>query len=147
MKKAVVVGLLALAAGASAYAQVEYEKSGDGTRVLGAPGRASFRILVEESNLGSREVEIAEVTFPVEAYSGRNVPGHRHGSIEIFYVLAGLLEHIVNGESHMLAPGMIGIVRPEDTVVHRVASDEPVRALVIWAPGGEINRIFRRTGD
>ncbi|MCH7475211.1 MAG: hypothetical protein IIA27_11105 [Gemmatimonadetes bacterium] len=33
------------------------------------------------------------------------------------------------------------IVRPGDTVVHRVVSDVPVKALVIWAPGGEADRI------
>ena len=137
--------LVVAAAGASA--QVEYSKVGNGTRVLGAPGFAQFRILVEESNLGSRDVEIAEITFPVEAYSRDNARAHTHGSIEIFYVLEGLLEHEVDGEVHVLKPGMIGIVRAGDTVVHRVVSDEPVRALVIWAPGGEVNRLFRRRSD
>lgn len=33
------------------------------------------------------------------------------------------------------------MVRPGDTVVHRVVGDTPVRALVIWAPGGEVERI------
>ena len=36
---------------------------------------------------------------------------------------------------------MVGIVRPGDVVVHRVISDVPVKALVIWAPGGEADRI------
>ena len=36
---------------------------------------------------------------------------------------------------------MIGIVRTGDSVVHRVVSDEPVKALVTWAPGGEIDGI------
>jgi hypothetical protein len=47
----------------------------------------------------------------------------------------------VNGASHILEPGMVGIVRPGDTVAHGVSSEEPVRALVIWAPGGEADRI------
>jgi quercetin dioxygenase-like cupin family protein len=147
MKTIVMAGLLLLAVSASADERIEYEKAGDGTREMGIPGRAQFRILVEEANLGSGEVEIAEVTFPVEAYSARDIPGHRHGSIEIFYILEGLMEHIVNGESYMLSPGMVGIVRPEDTVVHRVAGDVPVRALVIWAPGGEVDRLFQRAAD
>lgn len=143
MKSGVMAGILILTAGAGAHAQIQYDKVSEGTRVVGgADGRAVFKILVEESNLGSGEVEIAEITFPVAAYSGRDTPGHRHSRIEIFYVLDGLLEHIVNGESHMLTPGMVGIVRPEDTVVHRVAGDEPVRALVIWAPGGELARML-----
>ncbi len=62
-----------------------------------------------------------------------------HGTVEIFYVLSGELDHIVNDESHILTPGMVGIVRTGDSVVHRVVGDEPVKALVIWAPGGEID--------
>jgi hypothetical protein len=38
---------------------------------------------------------------------------------------------------------MVGIVRPGDSVSHRVVSEEPVRALVIWAPGGEVERLAR----
>ncbi|MFQ5678953.1 MAG: cupin domain-containing protein [Gemmatimonadota bacterium] len=90
-------------------------------------------------NLGGEEVEIGEITFPVGAGAGRR--SHRHAHVEIFYVLSGRLDHIVNGTSHLLEPGMVGIVRPGDEVVHRVASETPVRALVIWAPGGEIERI------
>lgn len=55
-------------------------------------------------------------------------------------MLSGVLEHEVNGQSHRLEPGMVGIVRPEDTVAHRVLSDEPVTTLVIWAPAGELAR-------
>lgn len=66
---------------------------------------------------------------------------HVHGTHEIFYVLSGTMEHIVNGESAILEPGMIGIVRKGDTVSHKILSDEPVKALVIWAPGGEAERL------
>ena len=61
---------------------------------------------------------------------------------EIFYVLEGELEHVVNGESHTLMPGMLAYVKPPDRVNHIVAPDgSPARALVIWAPGGEAARI------
>lgn len=63
---------LAFAISSNASAQVEYAKAGNGTRELEAPGLDKFRILVEESNLGSRDVEMAEITFPVEAYSRDN---------------------------------------------------------------------------
>ena len=56
-------------------------------------------------------------------------------------MLEGTLEHIVNGESVLLEPGMIGIVRKGDTVSHKVPSDVPCKALVIWAPGGEVERL------
>lgn len=36
---------------------------------------------------------------------------------------------------------MVGVVKPTDTVLHRVLSDVPVKALVIWVPGGEADRI------
>jgi len=43
------------------------------------------------------------MTFP----PGTNSSEHPHGVTEIFYVLEGELEHIVNGDSHMLTPGML----------------------------------------
>ena len=55
----------------------------------------------------------------------------------------GELEHTVNGETVLLTPGMIGVVRSGDEVVHRVPSEEkPAKVLIIWAPAGEIERIF-----
>jgi hypothetical protein len=41
----------------------------------------------------------------------------------------------------MLEPGMVGIVKPEDNVSHKVPVAGDCRALVIWTPGGEIDRI------
>ena len=49
----------------------------------------------------------------------------------------------MNGESHLLSPGMLGFVRPPDEVNHVVPGDDPVKALVIWAPGGEAARVLR----
>ncbi len=96
-----------------------------------------IKVLVEAANLGSSDVEVGEITFA----PGSKSSGHRHGSIEIFYVVDGTLDHIVNGESHPLSPGMVGMVHPSDTVTHEVIGDEPVRAVVIWAPGGEVDRL------
>ncbi len=127
---------------AAALAQTEqanYERATRGTRWLEAGSGLKIKILVEKSNLGGGEVELGEITFPVGTGSSRR--GHTHSKVEIFYILAGELDHIVNGESHLLTPGMVGIVRPGDEVVHRVASDVPVKALVIWAPAGEADRI------
>lgn len=105
-----------------------------------SPGGTTLRLLLDESNLGGNEIEIGEITFPPGANSGN----HPHGSTEIFYVLSGELEHVVNGKSHLLKPGMIGFVRPPDQVNHVVPGSEPVKALVIWAPGGEAGRIVSR---
>jgi hypothetical protein len=50
----------------------------------------------------------------------------------------------VTGESVELQPGMVGVVRRGDEVVHRIVGDHPVKALVIWVPGGESDRIAPR---
>jgi mannose-6-phosphate isomerase-like protein (cupin superfamily) len=98
----------------------------------------SIKMLLDASNLGSAEVEVAEITFPV----GLNpAAGHRHGVTEIFYIVEGVLGHVVNGVEHRLDPGMAGVVKPSDEVMHRVLSDVPVKALVVWVPGGEGDRI------
>ena len=116
-----------------------YEKKSTGTRELVGVGGLTIKMLVEAVNLGGAEVEVGEITFP----AGTRGADHRHGSIEIFYVLSGTMDHVVDGVSHVLEPGMVGIVRPGDSVAHRVVSEEPVRALVIWAPGGESDRLAR----
>lgn len=51
------------------------------------------------------------------------------------------MNRVVKGESNILTPGTVGIVRPGDRVAHGVNSTEPVRALDIWAPGGGADRI------
>lgn len=98
----------------------------------------TIRMLLDESNLGGAEIEIGEITFAPGTSSG----SHPHGSTEIFYVLSGELVHVVGGERHVLKPGMLGFVRPPDKVDHIVPGDEPVKALVIWAPGGEAARVL-----
>ncbi len=117
---------------------IEYSTTSTGTRTFGANG-LEIKILVEASNLGSSEVEVGEILFPV----GSEGSGHKHGAIEIFYVLEGTMEHVVNGEANRLTPGMVAIVRPTDTVTHNVIGDTPVRAVVIWAPGGEAERLSK----
>ena len=114
-----------------------YSISGQGTRLLEGRGGLTIKVLVEGANLGGSEVEVGEITFPANSPGGEHV----HQTNEIFYVLEGTLEHIVNGESVVLEPGMIGIVRKGDTVSHKIPSDVPCKALVIWAPGGEVERL------
>lgn len=134
-----IVGLLAvLLAAGPLSAQTTYDPSPRPTRTLEGSNGLAIRVLIEAVNLGGGEVEIAEVTFPAGTSPAR---GHRHGAVEIFYILEGELDHVVNGETHRLVPGAVGVVRPGDEVIHRVASPGPVRALVIWAPGGEVDRL------
>ena len=100
-------------------------------------------MLLEATNLGGTEIEIGEITLPVSYGKGGD---HLHGKMEIFYVLSGRLGHTVNGEPHVLEPGMVGVVREGDSVAHAVLSDEPVKAVIIWLPAGEADRVVREFG-
>ena len=135
--------LLAVMAGAvSAQDTASYKRSSNGTRVLENDAGTTIKILVERSVLGDSGVEIAEATLPVGA--GAGPASHRHGSAEMIYVISGELDHVVNGTAHRLTPGMVGIVKPTDTVIHRVVGQTPVKVLLIWAPGGEVERLAQR---
>ena len=105
-----------------------------------SPGGTQLCMMVDAQGLGGSEVEVGEIVFQAGTDSG----DHVHGATEIFYVLEGELEHIVNGESYLLKPGMVGYVRPPDKVRHKVGPGGPAKALVIWAPGGEAARITSR---
>src|SRR5688572_14063474 len=79
-----------------------------------SPGGTTLRLLLDDSNVGP-EATVGELTFPPNADSG----DHKHGAIEMFYVLLGELEHVVNGKSQILRPGMAGYVKPPDSVRHK----------------------------
>tara|TARA_B100000900_G_scaffold395611_1_gene394158 strand:+ start:534 stop:1028 length:495 start_codon:yes stop_codon:yes gene_type:complete len=113
-----------------------YQKQSTGTRILEWDDINEIgwiKVLIEESNLGEKGVEIAEIYFP----PGYQDIAHMH-QLEILYVLEGELDHIVNGVSHILTPGMLGIVKEPDLVVHRSNSENGVRVLVIWPHGKEV---------
>ncbi len=81
-------------------ATVEYEKATQGTRWLeSANSDLAIKILVEASNLGSAEVEIAEITFP----PGPPPPGegHLHGSIEIFLSITDSVDMRKNPQNRL----------------------------------------------
>jgi mannose-6-phosphate isomerase-like protein (cupin superfamily) len=127
---------------APAQDSTAYRRSSSGTRVLENDAGTSIKILVERSVLGDSSIEIAEATLPVGA--GAGAASHRHGVAEMIYVISGELDHVVNGETHRLTAGMVGIVKPDDTVIHRVIGQSPVKLLLIWAPGGEVERLAQR---
>ena len=139
MRPLLFVVLVLTAIAADAQDSTSYQKSSSGTRILESSSGAQLKILVEGPVLGAKDVEIAEATLPVGL--GAGPASHRHGSTEIIYVISGELDHVVNGEAHRLTPGMIGIVKPSDTVIHRVVGQTPVKVLLIWAPGGEVERL------
>ena len=114
-------------------ANTDYDIVSCGTRESTRDNGFITRILVEEANFGSGEVQIAEMYFP----PGYRTQAHTHGSEEIFYVIEGVFGHHVNGEGRMLQAGEIGIARIGDNVEHTTNEDSSARVLVIWVPGGE----------
>jgi len=115
-------------------------------RSLQIEGRVRIDVLVDASNLSSNAVEMAEITLYEDSSVAAPEEGgpHTHDSTEIFYVLEGELIHIVGGQKFVVRKGEVGIVGGGDVVRHGLESDAPVRALVLWVPGGEIDRLIRR---
>jgi quercetin dioxygenase-like cupin family protein len=110
-------------------------KPGDTYRL---PSGATLKLLLDDSNVGP-EVSIGELTFAPNADSGE----HTHGAIEMFYVLSGELEHVVNGKSYILKPGMTGYVRPPDKIRHKTGP-AGAKVIVVWVPGDEAKKIAAR---
>jgi quercetin dioxygenase-like cupin family protein len=135
------IGLLMVCAlsAAGQATDTSYVKSTAGLRQFDL-GAIKARVLLDSAALRGGELEMVELTFPAGSAGG----AHRHGRLEIIYVLEGEMDHVVNGVTHRLVPGSVGVVRTGDSVIHRVTSATAVRALVIWAPGGELPRLERR---
>jgi quercetin dioxygenase-like cupin family protein len=139
MKTSMTVSMAFVAGAAIAHLAAEHRQTEPSSRVFQSPGGTKLRVLVDESSLKGSEVEVAELTFAPNSDSG----DHKHGVTETFYVLEGELEHVVNGQSLKLTPGMVGSVRPPADVRHKTGP-AGAKALVIWAPGGEIARVTAR---
>ena len=103
-----------------------------------SPSGTTLRLMLDETNLGA-EVSLGEITFPPNSDSGE----HAHGAIEIFYIESGELEHVVNGVSQILKPGMAGFVKPPDKVRHKTGP-AGAKAVVVWVPGEEGRRVADR---
>ena len=103
-----------------------------------SPGGTTLRLMLDDSNVGP-SVSVGEMIFPANTDSGE----HQHGALEMFYVVSGEYEHIVNGTSQMLKPGMSGYVKPPDKVRHKTGP-AGAKVVVIWVPGEEVNRIKAR---
>ncbi|MCG8422504.1 MAG: cupin domain-containing protein [Proteobacteria bacterium] len=119
-----------------------YQPIGKGIRWL-VKSDVFLKTLVERSNYGNGDVEVAELHLPKVPKSGYVVQGleHFHRSAEIFYVISGRMGHIINGKKHIIEPGQVGIVHGGEKIIHTVEGDEPVKAIVIWVPGGEADNL------
>jgi quercetin dioxygenase-like cupin family protein len=135
MTKRTVAALALLLASGVSTAAAQSGKPGESYR---SPGGSTLRLLLDDSNVGP-EVSVGELTFPPNADSGE----HTHGAIEMFYVLSGELEHVVNGKSYVLRPGMTGYVRPPDKIRHKTGP-AGAKVIVMWVPGDEAKKIAAR---
>ncbi len=127
--------LVALCAASAATASAQAGKT---TETYRSPSGTILKLFLDDSNVGS-EVSVGELTFPPNADSGE----HAHGAIEMFYVVTGELEHVVNGTSYVLRPGMTGYVRPPDKVRHKTGA-AGAKVVVVWVPGDEAKKIASR---
>jgi quercetin dioxygenase-like cupin family protein len=105
--------------------------------ILSDPSRGDLRMLLDKTGLGSSEVSIGERTYRANYTSTEHV----HQGIEILYVLEGEFHHEINGQTYVLNPGMIGIVKVGDQVRHKTGPRGPVKLLMIWVPGEEGARV------
>ena len=131
---AAMVGAMALALATQGSAQGEKPQG----VVYRSPGGTTLRLMLDEHNVGS-EVTMGEMVFPPNTDSG----DHQHGAIEMFYVISGELEHVVNGRSEMLKPGMAGYVKPPDKVRHKTGP-AGAKVVVVWVPGEEGRKVASR---
>jgi quercetin dioxygenase-like cupin family protein len=123
----------------TAYVGAHLQSSAPAGKIYKSPGGTTLRVIVDDQVLGGTEVEIGELTFAPNSDSN----DHRHSVTETFYVLEGELEQVINGKPVRLGPGMAASIRSTDTVRHKTGP-AGARALVIWAPGGEIARVTSR---
>jgi quercetin dioxygenase-like cupin family protein len=137
--KRVSVVCVAIGIVVAAYATGRAAAQGASGKTFVSPGGTQLKVLVDGVSLGGNEVEIGELTFAPNSDSG----DHQHGVTETFYLLEGDLEQVVNGKPVKLMPGMAVSIRSTDHVQHK-SGPKGARALVVWAPGGEIARVTAR---
>ncbi len=112
----------------------------DTTTYIEPVSKSELRVVIDQHLGGTKDVTVADLVIP----PGVDVPDHIHQSTEIFYVLSGELEQTSEGKVQKLTAGMACLVPANTTTHHKVTSKEPVHAVVIWAPGGEEQRIVER---
>src|SRR3954463_6908556 len=137
MNRTISTGIAAASALAASMAVLGAQDKPQGTTYR-APSGTTLRLMLDETNVGS-EVSLGEMVFPPNQDSG----DHSHGAIEIFYVVSGELEHVVNGKSQILKPGMSGFVKPPDKVRHKTGA-AGAKVVVVWVPAEEARRIASR---
>jgi len=132
------VALLMTAVSAPLTAQGRANDTPPAATTYRSPGGTTLRLFLDSANVGP-DVSLGEMTFPPNSDSG----DHKPGAIEMFYVISGDLEHVVNGKSQHLTAGMVGYVKPPDTIRHKTGP-AGAKVVVVWVPGVEAQKIAVR---
>lgn len=67
--------------------------------------------------------------FPICVTRGskKDINYHRHNYYEFAYVYEGMVDHVLNGEHHILRDGNYFLLSPEDVHTYAAINDEPFR--------------------
>ena len=101
--------------------------------LLTDPARGDLPDAAGQRRPGQRRSIDWGANLPRQLHVNRTRPsGHRD-----FYVLDGEFHHEINGQTYVLRPGMIGVVKVGDKVRHKTGPG-PVRLLIIWHPAKRV---------
>ena len=90
------------------------------------------RVMLTADQTNGRYSVIDETFRP-----GLKTPSHKHGyHSETFIVLAGKMKWTVGGETDTIGPGDLVYIPPDTSHTAEVVGDEPVRAIMLYEPGG-----------
>ena len=115
---------------------VRHQGEGDALWVLG--GLYEVKVSSNETN---DRFTVMEMTIP----AGMGPPPHTHPGAEAVYVLDGTLRYHIGDETVEGGPGSFFYI--PDGILERFEPEDTVRLLVIYAPGGAIDRFFSEVGE
>ncbi|OSZ63222.1 hypothetical protein CAP39_14245 [Sphingomonas sp. IBVSS1] len=103
-----------------------------------------IRVLADELRLLLRSAHspAAMSVMVVDVPPGGSVPPHSHAAEEeCYFLLDGMLDLMVAGETRRLGPGDFGHVLPGTLHGYANAGSDPVRFLA-WTAGGPVDEFF-----
>lgn len=90
------------------------------------------RVMLTANQTNGRYSIIDEIFNP-----GMKTPSHKHAyHSETFIVIAGKMKWTVGGETETIGPGDLVYIPPDTSHATEVVGDEPVRAIMLYEPGG-----------
>ncbi|MFE7802856.1 cupin domain-containing protein [Nocardia sp. NPDC057440] len=107
------------------------------------PGGGSFRLL-EDSETSDGLFGANRLVLQAGANGTR--PHHHTKSTEIFYVLAGTMEFLVDGELQSVSTGGLVVVPPGTVHAFGASADGPAEFLAVLTPGIVRFEYFRQLG-